>query len=721
MQGAVGFLAWTLPFLLVGVPAVLMGGTLPALLRATAPDDPHLGIASGSLYAANTAGAIGGVLAAVFLFIPAFGIIGTGLGAAFLNLLVVSIALFCSQGSKIPQQHPQPASEPLSSTARTAVILYGLAGGVALGYEVVWSQAIVQFLSTRTYAFAIMLATYLLGLSLGAALYARIADRIKDPGQSFGLLIAAAGICSLLLFTLLGNWLDQWQYAGAEIVYKVTDNRLALVCARFAVAALVLILPPTLFLGAAFPAAVRLIARARQIGADFGMVAAWNTAGGVGGTLITGFILVPTLGLIRTLSFLALCAVMIGAAAVVVSKAKVRSFCVAGGLVIVVILLAVYTPTDKLGRMLAQDRGGKLIFYDESAEGTVAVLEQKSASRTFRRLYIQGVSNSGDTLPSQRYMRLQGLLPLIIHNGTPQSALVIGLGTGITAGSLLAYPLEHRECAELVPAAVKAASFFNGNLDSPSDPRLALHIGDGRHYLLASKKHFDLITLEPPPPSARGVVNLYSTDFYELARKRLAPGGLLAQWWPITTQNQEDSQAMMQSILDVFPNVTVWTTDIYEMMVIGSMQPIVMDAEQIKTRFAFPGVKKALAEVGISNPAELLATYVMGRDGLKNFAGTAKSVADNRPRIEYAPWVRPNEIRRILPRLLELAGTIPLQNSTQSFRDEILAEQEELFDFYRLTLAAAARDRELWKRLINRVVSRDPDNPYYRWFLGGRA
>lgn len=149
------------------------------------------------------------------------------------------------------------------------------------------------------------------------------------------------------------------------------------------------------------------------------------------------------------------------------------------------------------------------------------------------------------------------------------------------------------------------------------------------------------------------MVNLYSTDFYELARERLAPGGLLAQWWPITNQNEEVSQAMMQSILDVFPHVTAWTTDSYDMMVLGSMQPMEMEAEQIQTRFAFPDVKQALAE--------LLATYVMGRDGLEHFAGTAKPVTGNWPCIEYAPWVRPDEIRRLLPRLLELAGPIPLQ------------------------------------------------------------
>jgi spermidine synthase len=111
----------------------------------------------------------------------------------------------------------------------------------------------------------------------------------------------------------------------------------------------------------------------------------------------------------------------------------------------------------------------------------------------------------------------------------------------------------------------------------------------------------------------------------------------------------------------------------------------------------------------------------MGSDGLENFTGTAEPVTDNRPRIEYAPWVRPHEIRRILPRLLELAGTIPLQNASRRFRDAIQAEQQELFDFYRATLAAAAGDRELWNNLISRVISRDPDNPYYRWFFRGRA
>jgi len=164
------------------------------------------------------------------------------------------------------------------------------------------------------------------------------------------------------------------------------------------------------------------------------------------------------------------------------------------------------------------------------------VLTQQTPAGEFRRLYISGVSNSGDSLASLRYMRLQALLPLLIHGGEPRSAMVIALGTGITCGALLADPdLTRRSCVELLPEVVQAADRFRGNLGVAHDDRVEIRLADGRHELLRSVESWDLITLEPPPPSAAGVVNLYSREFYELARRRLAPGGMVAQWWPLPT------------------------------------------------------------------------------------------------------------------------------------------------------------------------------------------
>src|SRR5215510_13315416 len=232
-------------------------------------------------------------------------------------------------------------------------------------------------------------------------------------------------------------------------------------------------------------------------------------------------------------------------------------------------------------------------------------------------------------MPSRRYMRLQALLPLIIHSGEPRTALVIGLGTGITAGALLRYPgLQHRICVELLPSVVRAAPLFEGNFGAASDPRIEIRLRDGRRELLRSPERYDVITLEPPPPTAAGVVNLYSSDFYRAAASRLNPRGLLAQWWPLAAQNDEDSRSLVRIFLDVFPHASLWTTELHEMLLLGSGEPIELDAERIGARFAEPTVAAALGEVGIATPAALLATWVAGRDGLVRYAADALPVTD---------------------------------------------------------------------------------------------
>jgi hypothetical protein len=316
-------------------------------------------------------------------------------------------------------------------------------------------------------------------------------------------------------------------------------------------------------------------------------------------------------------------------------------------------------------------------------------------------------------------MRLQALLPLLIHHGEPRSALVVGLGTGITAGALLADPgLKTRVVAELLPSVVRAAAFFSGNLGAATEPRLEIRIGDGRQELLRRAQRYDLITLEPPPPSAAGVVNLYSRDFYELCRTRLQPDGLMAQWWPLPAQNDEDSRALVRSFLDVFPHATAWSTELHEVLLVGSSSPIELDGARIAERYSQPAVRSALAEVGIESPEALLATWVTDRAGLERFAGDALPVTDDRPLIEHAAWVRRGEIRRVLPRLLALASDVPLP-SADPLRPAVEAERQELLGFYRYSLHALAGERDEAGAALRDVLAHDPRNPYYLWVAYG--
>jgi hypothetical protein len=309
---------------------------------------------------------------------------------------------------------------------------------------------------------------------------------------------------------------------------------------------------------------------------------------------------------------------------------------------------------------------------------------------------------------------------VLIHRGEPRSSLVIGFGTGITAGALLPYPgLERRVCVELLPSVVRAAALFQGNFGAASDPRVEIRLRDGRRELLRSAEQYDVITLEPPPPSAAGVVNLYSRGFYELARTRLRFNGLLAQWWPLAAQNDEDSRALVRSFLDAFPYATLWTTEFHEMLLVGSEEPIDLDASRIAARYNQPKVAAALREVGISSPAALLATWITDRQGLERYAGDSPPVTDDHPRIEYASWLRRGEFQRVLQKVVALRTEPTLTHADEAFRAEVTAERERLLDFYEAGLYALAGEREHWASALRRVFNGQANNPYYQWIAEG--
>ncbi|MEN0108798.1 MAG: fused MFS/spermidine synthase, partial [Pseudomonas sp.] len=502
-------------------------------------------------------------------------------------------------------------------------------------------------------------------------------------------------------------------------VLQAGGNELAGICARFATAALCVVFLPTTLLGAAFPLALRLAVDKDHVGHDVGTVIGLNTLGGIVGVALTGFVLVPAVGLVRTLAALALLAALIACVAAWHGGRTLRGAVL--GVSLVTVAVALLAPPQKLAELLPGARNGELTFYEEGRGGTVAVVTQGREGRSFNRLYIQGVSNTGDAMPSLRYMRLQALVPLLVQRSEPDAALVIGFGTGITAGAMLRYPgLQHPVVAELLPEVLAAASQFRGNYDAINDPRLDIRLRDGRRELLRSEQRYGVITLEPPPPSAAGVVNLYSRDFYQLAAARLQPGGVVAQWLPLPTQNADDSRALVRSFIEVFPYASLWTTEFHEMLLVGSNDPLELNVPRIRQRFAQGDVAATLAEVGVDSPEALLATWVTDRDGLQRFAGSTAPVTDDRPSIEYSTWVRADEISRVLPELLALRKAPPLLEADAGFAGAVEDQWHSLARFYQLALYAYQRDRAGWSRGVASLSPKERANPYVRWFITGQ-
>lgn len=706
--------AWPLLLLFVFLPATLMGGTLPAVLAALAGSAGS----SGRLYAANTFGAVCGALFTTFLLIPVFGLTGTALVAGGCSLGAAAVAILVSapgSGSAVAS-----AAKP-GREANWAVALYAIAGGIALGYEVVWTQSIVQFMSTRAFAFSVVLATYLAGLVIGSAVMSTIVDRLQRPWSAFGILIGAAGAAALLEIVLLGPWIILLQSFVEYWTLSLSHHQLAAMSARFAVAALCIVFVPTVLLGAAFPVVVRIVACGGDAAHAAALTAGWNTLGGIVGSLLAGFVFIPRLGAVHTLGVLAVSAGIVAVVAAIRADKDWRAVAACAGLGVVSISAFALAPQDRFVRLLPSVQKGELVFYDEGLGGTVAVVEQRAETK-FRRLYIQGVSNTGDSMSSLRYMRLQALVPLITMSKEPRSVLVIGLGTGITAGATLIFDgLDRRVAAELLPGVRKAVTLFSGNNGAGVDPRLDIRVRDGRRELLSAPDTYDLVTLEPPPPSASGVANLYSTDFYRLAASRLTDGGVVAQWLPLPTQNQEDTRALVKSFTDVFPHASLYTTELHEMMLVGSMQPMRLDYAKMLLRFDQSDVKAALAEVGISSIEAMLATWVTDRDGLVAFAGDVLPVTDDDPAIEFAAWVRPDTFPAVLPEIMRTAKEPPVVGMPDEAKSKMSRERQFLYAFYQAGLAAYADNREEWQRNGLFVMENAGDNPYYRWFFTAGA
>lgn len=717
-QQFAGPLAWVIPFLIVGTPAFVMGGTFPVVISCLAPKQSTVGLTSGSFYAINTFGAILGTILVPFLLIPKFGVFDTSLFAGGINFLI-AIAAYNLDYRAAGRVKSEEYARKIKKGTKIALVLYAISGGIALGYEVIWSQALAPLLSSRVYAFATMLSVYLLGLVAGSFIYGRYADKSKKPWQIFGLLILGAGFSALVLFLALDSWVIDLQDSIGKSIFSLTKSNMVANIARFASTAFIILFIPTVFLGAAFPAASRIIAKEQQIGRDMGIITASNTGGGIVGTMITGFVLIPVIGTMKTLGILAIIASLIGCYALVQESENKRRTRITSIVTIIIFgVLALILPKDKIAQILVQRRGGETIFYSEKAGGSVAVIEQKTSNNSFRRLYIHGFSNSGDGLASLRYMRLQALLPLLIHNEQPKSAMVIGFGTGITFGALLAYPeLEDRVCVELMPGVLDAAKYFKSNLNVIEDNEVDIRINDGRHELLGNEQKYDLITLEPPPPSSAGVVNLYSSEFYKLANKRLHKNGIVAQWLPIATQNIEESRSLVRSFLDEFPYASLWTTELHETLLIGSNEPILMDYERIREKFQDHVLGEKLKEAGVMSVNELISTYITDRKGLAAFAGDAKPVTDNFPSIEYAGWTRKGEFPRVLKEISALSVDIPLENADQEVLRDIDNNRQKLWTLYRAAYFSYLGDRENSQAMLRQLIPELKSNPYYGSFL----
>lgn len=641
------------------LPTAFMGGTLPLLVRYSVHRRREVGNRVGALYAANTFGAAGGVLLSTYALLPYLGVARSELAAAAANLCVGAVALFFASRGKVfdssrqrlvqaegdlPRVETAPSRLPAGRTVSALLLGLALSGFAAFTYEVVWSRVLAFVLGSSVYAFGMVLLVFLLGIAGGSVIFSRLRPTAESAVRMFAIAQAGLAAAGLLAF----DRLPELPALFLRLFPVARASFLGLQLVQLLVVAALLLLPALLF-GVAFPSVIAATAdSAEQTGKRVGQAMVWNTIGNVAGAFLAGFFLIPRWGLSTT--FVAAIAASGLAALVVVAVCPTRGralvMLAAAGSVVVALLLPPW-PSKVLASgvgFFAADFGTPdrwreavesldLLFYKDGVSTTISV-DRSGPYIFYRSNGKTDASTAPGDLASQLYL---GYLPMFLHS-QPQDVFVLGLGTGVTAASVARFPVQSIDIVDIEPASREASGFFVArNRNVLADPRVRLILADGRNALLARPKTYDVIISDPSDVWVAGIGNLFTREFYNLARSRLRPGGVMVQWFHLHSLPPEQLRLLVATFQSVFPHATLWHTNRDAVLLTGTVEPVPWNFQRLDLAFRdVPGVAQDFGIIGLRDPISIFAALLLSEAEVKAYvAGVRELHSDDRPVIEY--------------------------------------------------------------------------------------
>ena len=658
----VNLLRLTVAFSLMFVPATAMGLTLPLLAKALARRDVNFGRVLGRLYGWNTLGGMAGALCGELWLIGWLGQRGTALAAGALNLAAAAAALFLARqsGGILTATPEEPRARPPSARSWRLLAAAFLAGATLLALEVVWFRFLQLFVFGTSFIFAAMLAAILLGIGAGGVIAAHWLSR--DPqAQRFAPLVAlAAGVAVELSYAAFDP-----RVGGAAYTTGNTAGALSLF--------LRLMLPTSLLSGVLF---TLLGAAQRQECGEAaeaaGKLTLANTLGAMVGSLLAGFVLLPQFGMEKALFASMLCYGLVACLAMVVPAAAQANHHRRTVLVAASALFALGCALYPFGLMrrhfiplvVARYNSGdpKLLAMREGLTETVMYLRDSFRGQPlYHRLMTNGHSMSATTFRGRRYMKLYAYWALAV-NPSARKALLISYGIGTTAKALTdTRQLESIDVVDISRDILKSGAIaFPGTQPPLDDPRVRVHVEDGRFFLQTTDERFDLITAEPPPPRGAGITSLYSREYFQLVRDRLRDSGVVTYWLPVNQLWLSETKAIMRGFCNVFQDCSLWSGAGLQWMLAGTRGahgPV--PEEQFSAQWRDPVVAPELAALGFEGPESLGATFLADAVTLGDWTRSAAPLDDDHPGrigVRYPPeengdptyrfWMEPQAVRQ---------------------------------------------------------------------------
>ncbi|MBI3853868.1 MAG: fused MFS/spermidine synthase [Verrucomicrobia bacterium] len=640
--------------LLLG-PTTLMGGTLPLLAAWLQKQSTDAGRRSARFYSTNSLGAVCGAGLAGFFLVRAMGLPVTLQMTAFANVLVgfAAIGLARRQGKLTTDAARASAgsdtapSQCAAAAFRWGCVMVTFTGAVSMGLEVLATRCLSLIFGASLQSFAIVLMAFILGIGLGSAVIASPRRRHMEKEKTcIALLLLASGLVGLLVFKMEGV-VEVYRLAKTGLAASAMGFRLHEILAA-AISMLVLGVPAAL-LGSVLPLSIRAASENTSVLGDrVGRLLTWNTLGAVAGVLLTGFVLMPRIGLRGSFGVLA---IVLSVTALLVARIRRQWRTLAVGAVITGLLLLdcafggegwrhVMSSGAFRKRELAVDpremefrrKNVEILFYEDAADATVSVEKLKNSKDIALRINGKpDASTEGDL--STQYLLAH--LPMLARPDS-KDVFVLGFGSGITGGALLGHPIEHLNIAENCRPVLRAGKLFEPwNHGVLTDPRTRIWPEDARTVLKLNPQKYDVIISEPSNPWVAGIGSVFSREFYELASTRLKEGGIMAQWFHVYEMNDGIVGLVLRTFGSVFPYVEIWDTNLGDIVFLGSHQPWETNPDSFRKVFARELPREDLEQIGLKTPETIWARQIASQRTGFAIPGRGPTQSDAFPVLEY--------------------------------------------------------------------------------------
>jgi len=639
-------------------PTLMMGATLPAISRWI-ETTPQAASWWGFFYGGNIAGGVFGCLLAGFYLLRIHDMATASYVAAVINVAVALASLALAR--HVTYEAP-PATEETAERAPDSWPVYfaiGLSGLCALGAEVIWTRTLSLMLGPTVYTFSIILGVFLTGLGLGSSGGSALSRDHKNPRALLALCQLLQVLAIAFAAYMLADFLPYWRGNVDSPIgpWRGFLNDLA----RCAIA----ILPSTILWGASFPLALASVAtKKRDPGRLVGEVYGANTVGAIFGSLGFSLLMIPRAGTQHSEQVLIALSIL---AAIVITRPSIK---LAGALVAAGLVAwsvpAIPWQLIAFGRRLATTTGSWTPLY--VAEGMNSSIAYTKYDNVTTYFHVSGKTEASAEPFDMRLQRLLGHLPALLH-ARPKSILVVGCGAGVTAGTFVVHPeVEQITICEIEPLIPPASALYFGheNHNVMHDPRTRIVFDDARHYVLTSTEKFDIITSDPIHPWVKGIAPLYSTEYFELVKRHLNPGGFVTQWVPLYESNVETVQSEIATFFQAFPNGTVWGNlsgegQGYDVVLLGQAEKLKINLDDLEQRLDRPEYKPvadSLHEVGFKSALDLLSTYAVQASDLRVWLRNAQINRDRNLRLQYLAGMGLNQYLApaIYQQMLELSS-----------------------------------------------------------------